>query len=106
MIIKRSRGDNYDHLFQLLNIENRPIPLSSETFTITISTEENPVNNDNRILTANGTIVDAPNGQVSFPIDGTEPIGTNYFDIQMTDNAGNYRTVVKGQWIISQDITK
>ena len=106
MIIERQRGDTYDHLFQLLDEDNSPITLTSETFTLTINTEENPTDTSNQVLTVGGAIVDANSGKISFNIDGSEPLGTNYFDIQMTDNAGNLRTIVKGQWVIEQDITK
>lgn len=103
--IERKRGDTYDIIISVVDKNLDAIPLTSETFILSVSTDENPTASPD-IYTAAGTIADAPNGKVSFPVAGTTAAGTYYFDIQMTDTASKIRTIDKGEYRLVQDITK
>ena len=104
--VERQRGDDHDHLFQVLDGDYAAIPLTTETFRLTINSEENPTDDTNQLYTVLGSIVEASTGKISFVLTGTLDIGNYFFDIQMTDTAGKKRTIAKGQWNIIQDITK
>jgi len=106
MKIERYREDNYDHLFQMLDGDNLPITLTTESFEITINSTENPTTIDDQLYQASGSIIDAATGTISFPIAGTTPVGEHFFDIQMIDTAGRRRTLVKGEWNVTQELNK
>ena len=106
MKITRVRGDNYDNLIQVVDGTGAAISLTSETFTLTVNTEECPTDNSNEVFAVAGVITDAANGRVSFADDGTTDVGTYYYDIQMIDTLSRRRTIAKNYYIVTQDITK
>lgn len=105
MNIERKRGDTYDIIINVVDSNKAPISLTSETFQLSVSTRQNPTVAPD-ILSVAGSIVDAPNGKVSFAIDGTQSVGSYYYDIQMTDTASKIRTIAKDTFRVVQDITK
>ena len=106
MKISRFRGDDYDNKIQVVDSSGAAIPLTTETFTLTVNSEEYPTDTTNQIFTVAGTVTDAANGRVSFADDGTTDFGTYYYDIQMIDTLGKKRTIAKNYYVISQDLTK
>ena len=106
MNITRVRGDNYDNLIQVVDGTGTAISLTSETFILTVNSEECPTDNTNEIFSVAGVVTDAANGRVSFADDGTTDIGTYHYDIQMIDTSGRRRTIAKDYYIVTQDITK
>ncbi len=105
MIIKRKRGDTYDVLIGVVDKRKAVIPLTTEEFTLSVSSIEEPTAAAD-IFTSVGSIVDATNGKVGFPIPADTPAGYYFFDIEMVDTASKKRTISEGNYILTQDITK
>ena len=106
MKISRVRGDDYDNLIQVVDGNGAAIPLTTETFVLTVNSEECPTDDTNQLYTVSGTITDAPNGRVSFADAGAVDVGIYHYDIQMVDALGKKRTIAKDYYIITQDLTK
>ena len=103
--IERKRGDTYDIIISVVDKDLAAIPLTTETFILSVNTAENPTAAAD-VYTVAGSIADAANGKVTFAVAGTTAAGTYFFDIQMTDTAGKIRTIDKGEYRVVQDITK
>lgn len=86
-----------------------PIDITGFSFKLTVNSEKDPTNQTNEIFSVVGTIVDGPNGKVSFAPSSTETNvapGPYYYDIEQTDLGGLISTLIKGKCKIIQDITK
>ena len=76
---------------------------------MTVSTLENPPDNTSELYSVAGVILVAASGTVEFV-----PLTANadqlpadyYYDIQMTDGAGRIKTIEKGKYTYTQDISK
>ncbi|RLD02259.1 MAG: hypothetical protein DRI65_15035 [Chloroflexota bacterium] len=105
MKIERKRGDTYDIIISVVDGNGDYIVLTSETFQLSVSSEECPTAAPD-IFTVAGTIADAATGKVTFAVDGTTVAGTYYYDIELTDTASKIRTIAKDTYLVVQDITK
>lgn len=94
--ITRTEGDTYDIIINVVDAQRAAISLTTESFTINVASTEDSITAD--IFTASGTIIDAPNGKVTFPVAGTTPEGTYYYDIRMVDTGTKVRTIAKGSY--------
>lgn len=109
MQINRSRGDTYADSLQVSKISTgEVVDISGCSFKMTLSTEKNPLSTANVVYQLDGSITDAVNGIVEFIPNSTQAdnVGLFYFDIQMIDQNGIKRTLVKDVYNYVQDITK
>ena len=109
--ITMHRGDSFNIVFTLKDAATGlPLNLTGSTFILTVDRKQNPVDSNTRLFTVNGSLDGTPsNGRVTFkPLTThTATAGNYYYDVQMTTAAtSQVRTVVKDQFIITQDITK
>lgn len=83
------------------------IDISTFSFIMTVNSEKSPTDLTNEQFTISGTIVDGPNGKVSFePLTSDTDItpGKYFYDIEQTDGS-EVKTLVKGVVTITQGIT-
>ena len=106
MKISRFRGDDYANKIAVVDSNGAAITLTTETFTMTVNSEEYPPDNSTEIFTVAGTITDAANGKVSFADDGSTAVGIYFYDIQMVDTLSKKRTIAKDYYVVTQDVTK
>ena len=107
--IYRARGDTFPFILTVVDSDGTAIDITSATFLLTVDLLENPTDASQKLFQVVGAIVVAASGTVKFTL--TEPNSdqtplTYYYDIQMTDAASKVRTIAKGSWVVSQDITK
>jgi hypothetical protein len=103
------RGDGYPLLLTVTDSgTGNPVDITNYTFLLTVNKEEAPIDDSRQVFQAAGTIVDGPNGQVSFPVvpANTAEVGDYFYDVQMTTVGGDVRTIAKDAFIVSMDITK
>lgn len=84
------------------------IDISAGTFTLTVDVSDSPADASGNLFTLTGTVTDGPNGIVTFQPTTTQSNqtpGEYFYDVQM-DLAGSVRTILKGDFVIEQDITK
>lgn len=104
------RGDSYPRIFTILNAATSvAIDITNYTFKLTVNRDRDPVDASNQLFQIDGIIADGPAGQVSFSITsghtGINP-GQYYYDVQMTTDEGDVRTIVKAVFAITMDVTK
>jgi hypothetical protein len=96
-------GDTYAKEITIKNkTTGAAVDITGNTFTLNIySTQAG----ETATYTIAGTITDAANGVVRFPITTTESNneGVFYYDIKMND--GSIKTIIQGQWNFVRDIT-
>ena len=102
------RGDSPVIPVLVRDDEGTALDISAGVFTLTVDPSQEPADGTNNLFSVSGTITDGPNGRVSFQpttVQTDQSIGEYFYDIQMELN-GSIRTILKGSFIIEQDITK
>jgi len=105
--ITRERGDNYAIRWQTKQ-NGAAFDITGATFKLSVDTRKDPPDASTQVFQVTGTIVDAPNGIYEFvPTTGQMNLTpkTYFFDVEMT-KGGQVATLVKGKFIVKQDITK
>lgn len=103
------RGDSYPITFTLLDATTGlPLDLTGYAFVLTAGARENPDDDSTKLFSVAGAVADPESGQVSFtPLaEDTATAGSYFYDVQMTNDDGYVRTVVKSVLLIRQNITK
>lgn len=108
MNIYRYRGDTYPDLFTITDSDGSTLDITGHTFLLSLDRLRAPLNTSTRLYQLTGTIVDGPTGQVSFAPTAQQAsiVGNFYYDLQMTDDLGDIKTVQTGIYSFTQDITK
>jgi hypothetical protein len=107
--VVRTRGDTSYEEFTVYDKNGAVQSITGCSFLLTTDTRKDPADASTMIFQIAGVIFSGVGGIVRFtPTTGNAALvpGTYYFDIQMTDGAGIITTIVKGKWIVEQDITK
>jgi hypothetical protein len=107
--LTRNRGDTYPHLITVKDSAGVAVNIAGFAFKLTVDPSPDPADALENLFQITGVIEDAPNGQVSFTPTGVEADqdpDTYFYDIEMTDAGSAIRTIAKGSYTISQDITK
>lgn len=107
------RGDTYPFVVTVKDkATGLPIDLTGATLHLSVNRKQNPANTSTELFKIAGVVDASPaTGKVTFtPTSvGTDQTGTFYYDIQMVTGSGpgtRTRTIVKDEFIISQDLTK
>jgi hypothetical protein len=105
--ITRARGDTYPIEFTVKK-NGVPLDITSCTFLLTVDPSKTPVDDVNNLFSLPGSIISAPAGTVSFPINDVQAdhIGKFFYDLQMIDASSLIRTIQSGKFTFVQDITK
>ncbi|MCP3685833.1 MAG: hypothetical protein GY861_24555 [bacterium] len=105
------RGDSYP--FELTikdSVTLLAVDITGYSFLLTVDSTKAPVDDSTKVFEITGVLdADPTTGKVTFTptTTNTNQVPTAYYyDVQMTDGAGNIRTIVKDVWKITQDITK
>jgi hypothetical protein len=107
--ISRYRGDTAADEFTIVDEDGAAVDITGYSFVLTVNTLKNPPDDTTELYAIAGDIVDAPNGVVEFvptDIQADQNPGKYYYDVQMTDAQSRIRTVVKGTYKYTQDISK
>lgn len=106
--IFRYRGDTKRIVKRVIDSNKAPVDIAGWSAVLTINSEQNPADATNQLEQITGSILGAStDGRFAFIPGGTAPpVGTSYYDIQITDDLGEVVTMEKGEWIVTQDITK
>jgi hypothetical protein len=106
--IHRRRGDTARIPFEIEDSNGDPQNITGATVTLTVNSEERPTDDTNQIFQLSGTITDEANGTGYFIVSeaNADNVGQYYYDIQVTDAAGEKETVAEGRFIMLQDRTK
>ena len=105
----RKRGDTYSVKLTITNTAGEVQDISGKTFVLTVASTENPDDATTEMFQLVGTITDAPVGKLEFPMSLSQAnnVGEFFFDVEMTTTATDERrTVLKGAFMMEQDITK
>lgn len=105
------RGDSYPIRLTLTDKTTKlPIDLTDCSLLFTVNTVAAPVDITTQVFQVAGAIgAPASTGLATFTptaLNTALDPGKYYYDIQLTDAAGNIRTVVKSTFTIRMDITK
>ena len=105
--IIRKRGDTYPIELTVVDRTGAVFPVTGGTFKLTADPEKEPLSATNNIFQITGTIVDGPNGVVSFPMTDVtaDHVGPYFYDVQMV-RGGIKSTLVAAKLTMLQDITK
>lgn len=109
MHIERSRGDTAPDEFTVsVKRTRKGANITGCSFKMTLSTVPEPTDQSTQVYQLEGSLINPETGVVSFSPteDQSNIIGYFYYDIQMTDTYGKIRTLVKGTYEYTQDITK
>jgi hypothetical protein len=106
--IDRSRGDTYRIGLTFKESDGSLIDLSGGTITLTVNEENAPDDTANELFQSVGVDGDLTNGYAHFPLtaDDADHLGRFYYDIEFIDANGKKRTLLEGEYLVSQDITK
>ena len=107
--ITRYRGDTAADEITVQTSAGAAVDVAGFTFVMTVSSLENPPDGTSELYNITGTITGAAAGQVEFvpsALQADQKPATYYYDIQMTDAGGRIKTIAKGAYVYTQDITK
>lgn len=102
--ICRKRGDTYAETFQL-KINGVAQDITGDTLLLTVNRDEAPADTTNQLFQLTATHVAF--GIFAFAPSAVQPAdpGSYFYDIQWSDG-GVLRTILRGKYIVEQDITK
>jgi hypothetical protein len=118
--ICRKRGDSHHEFFQL-QIDGVGHDITGDNIDVAVNSEAAPTDTTNQLFLltstpAAGVVIPAgTTGLFNFGPSQAQADaanyapGTYYYDVQWTDDPGGAaekRTILKGKWVIEQDVTK
>jgi len=106
----RTKGDTYAEQFTVKDSDGVAIDVTGFTFLLSVDPTPNPSDDTTRLFQIVGTIVDAANGRISFApstvqADLLDP-STYFYDIEQVDGVSAIRTIAKGTYTISPQISQ
>ena len=103
-----TRGDTPVIPVEVKDGSSASYDITGGTFVLTVDPSKTPADDSANVFSVAGVISDGPGGKVTFQptaVQTDQPPGQYFYDIQM-DLSGSIRTILKGQFIIEQDISK
>ena len=107
-IIRRERGDTFPFTVTLRDGDGNLLDLTGASFLLTVNAQEDPTAAEAPEFTLAGAVAAPATGVIEFSMSESDAdiVGTYYYDLQMTDSSGYVRTVLRGPFVMDQDITK
>lgn len=105
----RARGDTFAFEFTVKDAAGAVVDVTGASFLMTVDLNPDPTTSDDNLFQLTATLVDPTNGVISFTPSAAnmdQVFDIYFYDIQMTDSGGAIRTIAKGQFEITADITK
>lgn len=102
-------NDTFPFQFTIKEEDGMVVDITSFSFKLTVDPSDEPSGSGDNLFSLIGTITDAPNGIVEFEPtaeQADQTPDTYYFDVQMIDADSKVRTIAKGEWNFTADITK
>lgn len=108
--VSRVRGDTYSEEYTISSSDTA-WTIAGCSFRLTVDPSPDPADGTANLFSVVGTIASTSpgGGKVVFdisPVQANQLPDTYYYDLEMTDVAGKVRTVSRGKWSVSQDISK
>lgn len=107
--IKRFRGDTDSLFARITDKRNNPVDVSNCQLVLTVSSEEDPIDTSGQLMQVSGSYVEGESNVLEFAFTSQDVdfVGESlFFDFQFTNESGKTRTLKKGTWEMTQDITK
>lgn len=107
--LTRYRGDTAADVITVQTSAGAAVDVTGFTFILTVNSIQNPPDNTTELYNIAGAILVAAAGTVEFvPTTGNsdQKPAAYYYDIQMIDDVGRIKTIEKGMYTYTQDITK
>ena len=105
----RVRGDTYADQFTIRSDTGVAVNITGFSFTLTVAPSDAPTDALGNLFQLTGTVTNGLGGVVEFApsaIQADQLPGSYFYDIQMIDGGAAIRTIINGDYEISQDITK
>ena len=99
------RGDRIDWPYTY-KVGGVATDITGYTFLFTVNSEKEPDDTSGQIFQSEATIIDAGTGALSLLLTTEIDPGDYFYDIQVTKDNGNVKTLEKGSFKVLQDITK
>jgi hypothetical protein len=107
--IIRYRGDTAADEISVQTSAGAAVDVTGFTFVLTVNSLENPPDATSELYNIVGTILVPAAGTVEFvptALNADQKPADYWYDIQMTDDVGRIKTIAKGMYTYTQDITK
>lgn len=107
--ITRVRGDTHAMQFTIKDSAGAAVNVTGFSFLLTVDPAPDPSDALNNLFQLTATLVDAVNGVIEFAptaMEADQTPNTYFYDLQMTDAGSAIRTIAKGKFIFTPDITK
>lgn len=106
LAIYRKRGDTKPFRFTIKDDNGVDQPLSGYSFLLSVNAEKYPADTSQQAFSITAT--NDADGNFSFApsVSNVNIVGTYYYDVQMTTQAGLIYTLYEGKMKFTQDITK
>lgn len=107
--LTRTRGDTFANVFAITDSTGAVVDITGFTFRLSVDVNPAPIDAATQLFQIIGVVTDGPNGKVSFTpslVEADQSPNVYFYDIQMVDLGPLLTTIAKGQWAVSQDITK
>lgn len=107
--ISRYRGDTVPDQITVVDTAGVAVNVTGYSFLLTVNKNKDPSSTAGQLFQVAGVIISGPAGTVKFTpsaVQTDQTPGKYYYDIQMTDGGGLIRTIISGNYVIKQDVTK
>ncbi len=105
----RIRGDTFPMVFTLTDSAGAAIDITGFGFKLTVDPSDEPADDSGNLFELDGVIPIGTDGVVQFLLSDAQADQTPneyFYDVQMVDLALRKRTIVRGIYEVTQDITK
>lgn len=108
LLMERTRGDTYPFTIVLKDSSGVVIDITGSSFVMTVDPSESPTGDLANLFELSGVLTAPTAGEVVFTLttDNADNVGEYFYDIQQLDPFGYLRTVLRGDIVFTQDITK
>lgn len=107
--VTRVRGDTFSFSFRITDSAGAVVDITGFTYKLSVDTLEDPSDEVTQLFKLTGVVPTGTDGIVTFTLSeaqADQTPNTYYYDLEQTDLASKLRTPAKGEWTVTQDLTK